>query len=110
MADSHLLANTFRYDYDKLSHLRIDPYKQISFSIKLRVFPYPQVQICVSGAQKNRLIETVLLSTSNTCFGWEIRNFVGITASLLGAWSMFCKVKRFITIIDIPNKTGYIDQ
>ena len=25
------------------------------------------------GAQKNRLIETVLLSTHNTCFGLEIR-------------------------------------
>ena len=25
------------------------------------------------GAQKNRLIETVLLSTHNICFGWEIR-------------------------------------
>ena len=25
------------------------------------------------GAQKNRLIETVLLSTNNICFGWEIR-------------------------------------
>ena len=27
----------------------------------------------VLGAQKNRLIETVLLSTHNICFGWEIR-------------------------------------
>ena len=27
----------------------------------------------VMGAQKNRLIETVLLSTHNICFGWEIR-------------------------------------
>ena len=25
------------------------------------------------GVQKNRLIETVLLSTLNICFGWEIR-------------------------------------
>ena len=25
------------------------------------------------GAQKNRLIETVLLSTHNICFGWEMR-------------------------------------
>ena len=25
------------------------------------------------GAQKNRLVETVLLSTHNICFGWEIR-------------------------------------
>ena len=27
----------------------------------------------VLGAQKNRLIEKVLLSTHNICFGWEIR-------------------------------------
>ena len=26
----------------------------------------------VLGAQKNRLIETVLLSTDNICFGWRI--------------------------------------
>ena len=28
------------------------------------------------GAQKNRLIETVLLSTHNVCFGWEIRKMI----------------------------------
>ena len=28
------------------------------------------------GAQKNRLIETVLLSTHNMCFGREIRNLI----------------------------------
>ena len=28
------------------------------------------------GAQKNRLIETVLLSTHNTCFGREIRKLI----------------------------------
>ena len=31
---------------------------------------------CVLGAQKNRFIETVLLSTHNICFGWEIRKLV----------------------------------
>ena len=30
---------------------------------------YPSVLTCVLGAQKNRLIETVLLSTYNICFG-----------------------------------------
>ena len=29
--------------------------------------------MCVEGAQKNHLIETVLFSTQNICFGWEIR-------------------------------------
>ena len=30
---------------------------------------YPSVLTCVLGAQKNRLIETDLLSTHNICFG-----------------------------------------
>ena len=28
------------------------------------------------GAQKDRLIETVLLSTHNICFGWEIEKII----------------------------------
>ena len=36
---------------------------------KLRLFSYPSVETCVLGAQKNRLIATVLLSTHNICFG-----------------------------------------
>ena len=39
------------------------------FSVKLRLFSYPFVKTCVLGAQKNRLVETVLLSTQNICFG-----------------------------------------
>ena len=31
--------------------------------------------IIVLGAQKNCLIVTVVLSTNNICFGWEIRKF-----------------------------------
>ena len=34
---------------------------------------YPSVLTYVLGAQKNRLIETVLLSIHNVCFGLEIR-------------------------------------
>ena len=35
------------------------------------------IQICFLGAQKNRLIETVLLSTHNICFGFrEIRKLI----------------------------------
>ena len=37
--------------------------------IKLLKFSYPSVLTFVLGAQKNRLIETVLLSTYNICFG-----------------------------------------
>ena len=38
-------------------------------SLKLSLFSYLSVKTCVPGAQKNRLIETVLLSTHNICFG-----------------------------------------
>ena len=36
---------------------------------ELRIFSYPLILTEVSDAQKNRLIETVLLSTHNICFG-----------------------------------------
>ena len=41
------------------------------------IFSYPSVLKYVLGAQKNRLIETVLLSTHNICFGWEARKLKG---------------------------------
>ena len=45
------------------------PDKQKITSLKLSIFFYPLVLTFVLGAQKNRLIETVLLSTHNTWFG-----------------------------------------
>ena len=39
-----------------------------NFCVKLLIFSYPSVLKYVLGAQKN-LIETVLLSTHNICFG-----------------------------------------
>ena len=39
------------------------------------------------GAQKNRLIETVLLSTHNICFGLEIRKLIFGTHSKLKSWA-----------------------
>ena len=39
-----------------------------SLSIKLSIFSYPSVLTYVLGAQKNRLIEMVLLSTHNISF------------------------------------------
>ena len=39
------------------------------FSIKLKLFSYQLILTYVLGAQKDRLIETVLLSTHNICFG-----------------------------------------
>ena len=37
--------------------------------LKLLIFSYPYVLTFVLGAQKNRLIETVLSCTHNICFG-----------------------------------------
>ena len=45
------------------------PVKQKNISLKLLLLSYPSVKTYVLGAQKNRLIETVLLSTHNICFG-----------------------------------------
>ena len=51
---------------DKLTFL-----KEINLlnKIKSRLFSYPSVLTYVLGAQKNCLIETVLLSTNNIYFG-----------------------------------------
>ena len=55
-----------------------------NFNVKLRLFSYPSVKTYVLGAQKNRLIEMVLLSTHNISFGWDIRkNFQLRTLSLI---------------------------
>ena len=47
-------------------------------------FEYPQHMFCGLGAQKNHLIETVLLSTHNICFGLEIRKMIFTEAVLSG--------------------------
>ena len=46
--------------------------KQI-FSTEIVIIFLPIPLRYVLGAPENRLIETVLLSTHNICFGWEIR-------------------------------------
>ena len=56
--------------------------------LKLRIFSYRTVIIYILVAQKNCLIETVLLSTHNIYFGGEIRNiFLFIALSYLEACS-----------------------
>ena len=50
------------------------------FDVKLWLFSYPSDLTCVLGAKKNHLIETVLLSTHNICFGWEIAKLTFIFA------------------------------
>ena len=42
-------------------------------TLKFEMFSYTSVLTYVLGAQKNRLIETVLLSTHSLCFDLEIR-------------------------------------
>ena len=52
--------------------------------IKLHLFPYPSILTCVLDAQKNCLIETILLSTHNICIGLEIRKIIFQCADLSG--------------------------
>ena len=40
----------------------------------------------VAGAQKNNLIDTVLLSTHNKCFDWELRKMTIISALSVKFW------------------------
>ena len=53
-------------------------------SAKLRIFSYPSILTYVLGAKKNRLTETVLISTNNICFGREIRKIIFNFALLSG--------------------------
>ena len=53
-------------------------------SVTLRLFSYPSVYACVLGAEKNRLIEIVLLSTYNMFW---LRKKNSVTHSYLGACS-----------------------
>ena len=43
------------------------------------------------GAQKNRLIETVLLSTHNICFGLEIKKIIFQYALLSGGLAKYVR-------------------
>ena len=56
-----------------LEHTSTGLDKQKKISVKLSIFSYPSILTYVLGAQINRLIEAVLLSTHYICFGWEIR-------------------------------------
>ena len=59
------------------------------FCVKLRLFSHPWVKTCVLGALKNRLVETVVLSTHNICFGWGIRKIIFSYALLSGGLDCF---------------------
>ena len=61
------------------------------FLAKIVNISYPSILTDLLGAKKNRLIETVLLSTHNICFGWEIRklNFCYILlTNVLFTWDL----------------------
>ena len=77
------------------------------WAYKFWIFPYPSVLTYVLGTQKNPVIETVLLSTHNTCFGWEIRNNFHLHTLYLWAWLTtwyFTEVWHVTTIYLIHKK------
>ena len=59
----------YQLSYYNGSALFRPPAKQKSGGERMVIFSYLSVQTFVLDAQKNRLIETVLLSTHNICFG-----------------------------------------
>ena len=62
------------------------------FSVKMLIFSNQSVLTYVMGAQKNRLNETVLLSTHNICFGREIRK-------LNFRYALLTKVLKYKSIV-----------
>ena len=68
---------------------------------KMKLFSYPSILTCVVGAQKNRLIETVLLSTHNICFGSEIKKIVFQYALLSGELSK--AVQNIVSFNSLPT-------
>ena len=63
-------------------------------SVKLLFFSCQSIYTCVLGAQKNRLIETVLLSTNNICFGRETKKIVFQYALLSGGLHHKTKIQH----------------
>ena len=48
---------------------------------------------CVTGTQKNRLHESVLLSTQNICSNWWIRKYKKIRSKIVFIYSMSCSLQ-----------------
>ena len=57
-------------------------------------------------AQKNRLIETVLLSTNNIRFGREIRRIIFQYALLSGGLGLSCPLEFILSIYALLNKNS----
>ena len=60
--------------FDQLCYSWVQIWKL--FESKIVTIFLPIILTCVLGAQKNRLIETVLLSTHNICLGLVIRKII----------------------------------
>ena len=56
----------------------------------LNDLPYLSIKVYVVGAQKNRLSETVLLSTHNICFDWIIREEGNFYVHIFGLTGREC--------------------
>ena len=68
------------------------------------MFSYLSVLTYVLSAQKNRLIQTVLLSTHNICFGLEIRNLIFRYALLAKVLSSNYNISKSIVASEIISK------
>ena len=73
----------------------------------MQLFSYQAIQTQVLGAQKNRLIETVLLSTHNICFGWEIRKIIFSYLHISGSLDTFSAYVISTTILRAGSKWRY---
>ena len=65
--------------------------RNVFLSVKLLIYSNNSVLAYVLGAQKNRLVETALLSTRNICFGREMRKFIfnyALFTKGLGEWEL----------------------
>ena len=65
------------------THTIIGPVKQIFLSKMMIIYLFISLNMCFGCSKepshwdsKNRLIEKVLLSTHNICFGWEIKKII----------------------------------
>ena len=68
------------------------------------MFSYLSVLTYVLSAQKNRLIQTVLLSTHNICFGLEIRKLIFRYALLAKVLSSNYNISKSIVASEIISK------
>ena len=64
-------------------------------------FSYLSTKTFVVGTQKNRLSETVLLSTLNKCLKWRLRNYLQFYAQI------FCLSKPVYSPVQLELKTSY---